>query len=176
MLDSALLDLSLADPFPHHSKPKAPLHANKFQAISWQDVDRKCIQFGGSCTRPFRQACTLHDYLAWDFQLDRQCLPDSFDTRGILTSQWSCEEVSGEVSDWLYRSAICALEAGYVVASQHFLNTLTAAQAHLDPRPRCICPCLTSHQTGFTTFWRARYNAADAYKYGFDTLQNFRVV
>ena len=41
--------------------------------------------------------------LAWHgiFQLDRQCLPDSFDARGILTSRWSCAEVSGEVSDWL---------------------------------------------------------------------------
>ena len=33
VLDSVLLGPSLADPFPHHSKPKAPLHANKFQAI-----------------------------------------------------------------------------------------------------------------------------------------------
>ena len=58
-----------------------------------------------------------HSYrFAWDFQLDRQCLPDSFDARGILTSQWSCAEVSGEVSDWLYQTVICALEAGYVVA------------------------------------------------------------
>jgi len=101
VLDSALLGSSLADPFPHHRKAKAPLHANKFQAISWQDVDGKCIQFGTSCTRPFKRAFTLHAYLAWDFQLDRQCLPDSFDARGILTSQWSCAEVSGEVSDWL---------------------------------------------------------------------------
>ena len=116
VLDSALLGLSLADPFPHHSKPKAPLHANKFQPISWQDVDGKCIQFGISCTRPFKRAFTLHAYLAWDFQLDRQCLPDSFDARGILTSQWSCAEVSGDMSDWLYQSVICALEAGYAVA------------------------------------------------------------
>ena len=116
VLDSALLGLSLADPFPHHSKAKAPLHANKFQAISWQDVDGKCIQFGTSCTRPFKRAFTLHAYLAWDFQLDRQCLPESFDARGILTSQWSCAEVSGEVSDWLHQSVICALEAEYVVA------------------------------------------------------------
>lgn len=101
VLDSALLGLSLADPFPHHSKPKAPLHANKFQAISWQDIDGKCIQFDTSCTRPFKRAFTLHAYLAWDFQLDRQCLPDSFDARGILTSQWSCDEVSGEVMRWL---------------------------------------------------------------------------
>jgi len=42
-----------------------------------------------------QRAFTLHAYLAWDFQLDRQCLPDSFDARGILTSQWSCAEVSG---------------------------------------------------------------------------------
>ena len=116
VLDSALLGSSLADPFPHHRKAKAPLHANKFQAISWQDVDGKCIQFGTSCTRPFKRAFTLHAYLAWDFQLDRQCLPDSFDARGILTSQWSCAEVSGEVSDWLYQSVICAHEAEYVVA------------------------------------------------------------
>ena len=88
VLDSALLGLSLADPFPHHSKPnlKAPLHANMFQAISWQVVDGKCIQFGTSCTGPFKRAFTLHAYLAWDFQLDRQCLPDSFDTSRILTS------------------------------------------------------------------------------------------
>ncbi|DBA79075.1 TPA: hypothetical protein ACH3X1_008929 [Trebouxia sp. C0004] len=66
VLDNALLGSSLADPFPHHSKPKAPLHANKFQAISWQDVDGKCIQFGTSCTRPFKRAFTLHAYLAWD--------------------------------------------------------------------------------------------------------------
>ena len=99
VLDSALLDLSLADTFPHHSKPKVPLHANKCQAISWQDVDGKCIQFGACCTRPFRRAFTLHAYLAWDFRLDRQCSPDSLDARGILTSQWSCEEVSAKVSD-----------------------------------------------------------------------------
>ena len=66
--DNALLGLSLADPFPHHSKPKAPLHAYKFQAISWQDVDGKCIQFGTSCTRPFKRVFTLHAYLAWDFK------------------------------------------------------------------------------------------------------------
>ena len=125
VLDSALLGLSLADPFPHHSEPKAPLHANKFQAISWQDVDGKCIQFGTCCTRPFKRAFTLHAYLAWDFQLDRQCLPDSLSARGILTSQWSCDEVSKEVSDWLHRSVICGLEVGYVVASQH-------ASEHLD--------------------------------------------
>jgi len=107
VLDSALLGLSLAEPFPHHSKPKAPLHANKFQAISWQDVDGKCMQFGTSCTRPFKRAFTLHAYLAWDLQIDRQCLPDSFDAKGILTSQWSCDEVSGEVSDWLYQSVMC---------------------------------------------------------------------
>ncbi|KAL3161222.1 hypothetical protein ABBQ38_009589 [Trebouxia sp. C0009 RCD-2024] len=101
VLDSALLGLSLAEPFPHHSKSKAPLHANKFQAISWQDVDGKCIQFGTSCTRPFKRAFTLHAYLAWDLQTDRQCLPDSFDARGILTSQWSCDEVSEEVMQWL---------------------------------------------------------------------------
>ncbi len=29
------------------------------------------------------------------------------------------------------------------------LNTSTAAQAHLDPRPICICLCLTSHQKLF---------------------------
>ncbi|DBA92576.1 TPA: hypothetical protein ACH3X1_002798 [Trebouxia sp. C0004] len=43
--------------------------ANKFQGISWQDVDGKCIQFGTSCTRPFKWDFTLHGYLAWDFQL-----------------------------------------------------------------------------------------------------------
>ena len=124
VLDSALLGLSLADPFPHHSKAKPPLHADKFQAISWQDIDGKCVQFDPSCTRPFKQAFTLHAYLAWDFQLDRRCLPDSFDARGVLTSQWSCDEVSGKVSD---QSVICALEAWYVVAC-----FLTAAEAHFD--------------------------------------------
>ena len=116
MSDSALLGLSLGDPFPHHGKPKAPLHASKFQAISWQDVDGKCIQFGTSCTRPFKRAFTLLAYLARDFQLDRQCLPDSFDARGILIWHWSCAEVAGEVSDTSYQSVICALEAGYAVA------------------------------------------------------------
>ena len=34
VLDNALLKLSLAAPFPHHSKPQASLHADKFRAIS----------------------------------------------------------------------------------------------------------------------------------------------
>ncbi|DBA84498.1 TPA: hypothetical protein ACH3X1_006116 [Trebouxia sp. C0004] len=72
-----------------------------FRPFHGKDVDGKCIQFGTSCTRPFKRAFTLHAYLAWDFQLDRQCLPDSFDAGGILSSQWSCAEVSREVMRWL---------------------------------------------------------------------------
>ena len=57
----------------------------------------------------------------------------------------------------------------------HVAKCLDCCRSAFCPGARYVYSCLTGHQTALTAFWRVRHNAADAYRYGADTLQNSTV-